>query len=124
VKRSPLKRTASLRRKTWMRSRSNSKYRRRARDLPYMAWVRTLSCAAYGIGPCSGRIEADHAGRRALSQKADDRTCIPLCTQHHRQRGSFAGPFLEWDQVRMRRWLEENVRFYGLLYGVSTQGVG
>lgn len=101
-----MKRGKPLRRKTPLRSRGNTKYRRRARDIPYMKWVRRQPCCAkvHG-GICGGRVEADHAGRRGIGQKADDRSCIALCHRHHVWRTNFAGPFKEWDQMRMREWL-------------------
>lgn len=103
MKRSP------LRRKTPMRRRSVSKYRMRVRDIDYMKWVKRQPCAARWFDPdgCYGVVEADHAGRRGYGQKADDRTCIPLCTNHHELRGSFHGVFKDWDQARMRAWLLE-----------------
>lgn len=105
MKRTTLKRGKPLRRKTWLRSRGDTKYRRRPRDLAYMAWVRTQPCCAKPFGRCYGRVEADHAGTRGYGEKADDNTCIPLCGKHHTQRGSFSGPFRPWDQARMRGWL-------------------
>jgi hypothetical protein len=83
-----------------------SKYKRRERDVDYMLWVRKLPCAAREIDErCDGHVQADHAGRRGMGQKADDRTCIPLCAKHHEQRASFHGPFRDWTQDRMRTWL-------------------
>ena len=109
MKRKPLRRLTPLRRRTWLRSRGDTKYRRRPRDLEYMQWVRTQPCCAVGMvshkSPCDGPIEADHAGRRGMRQKADDRTCIPLCRKHHHERGSFSGGFRDWDQSGMRHWL-------------------
>jgi hypothetical protein len=64
-------------------------YRKRPRDFPFMAWVRSQQCIV-----CEkqhtinfGSIYAHHAGQRAFGRKADDRTCIPLCWRHH-DRGS------------------------------------
>jgi hypothetical protein len=93
-----------------MRRASLSKYRRRIRDLDFMKWVRRQPCAAREFDvACDGHVEADHAGRRGYGQKADDRTCIPLCAKHHEMRGSFHGAFKDWDQARMRAWLERAV---------------
>ena len=108
-----MRRKTPLRRKTWMnrspslRLRTKSKYRRRPRDLEFMRWVRRQPCCARDFDPdrCNGRVEADHAGRRGLGTKADDRSCIPLCQQHHQARGSFSGPFWTWGQAQMRAWL-------------------
>jgi hypothetical protein len=63
-------------------------------------------------GKCSGPIEADHAGRRGLSRKADDRTCIAICRLHHRQRTDFSGPFKTWDQAQMRTFLEDAITWH------------
>lgn len=85
-----------------------SRYRERTRAWDYMGFVKTLPCCAATSnvgGRCSGGIEADHAGRRGIGQKASDYTCIPLCSQHHRWRTDFAGPFRDWDRERMRAWL-------------------
>ena len=70
-----------------------------------MLYVKTLPCVASIIGRCDGVIEADHAGRRGISQKAHDNTCIPLCTKHHRERDAFTGDFKAFDHDRMRGWL-------------------
>ena len=52
-----------------------------ARDTRYLAWIRTLRCAACGRG---GPNEAAHVGRAAMSQKCADYETIPLCHQCHR----------------------------------------
>jgi hypothetical protein len=41
-----------------------------------------------------------------VGHKADDRTCIPLCRKHHRERDHFHGVFKTWDHDQMRRWLD------------------
>ena len=91
--------------------RSTPRRSERVRDPLFLAFVHTLSCAASGIDGhvCEGRIEADHAGRRPLGRKADDRTTIALCSLAHRQRTDFAGPFRSWDGARMRTWLDEQI---------------
>lgn len=106
-----LRRKTPMKRSPFKRARSASAYRRRARDIDYMKWVKRQPCAARGLDPggCYGNVEADHAGRRGYGQKADDRTCIPLCTNHHELRGSFHGVFKTWDQAKMRAWLAETV---------------
>jgi hypothetical protein len=62
--------------------------KRAGKDRAYLEWLHTLSCAAASCyseltSPCSGRITAHHAGDHGFSQKADDRTAIPLCEAHH-----------------------------------------
>lgn len=107
MKRTPLRRSTPLRRKAWRKQRGDTKYRRRPRDGAYMGWVRWQSCCArvFAQTPCYGNVEADHAGRRGIGQKADDRTCIPLCRNHHRERTDFSGAFKGWTQNGMRVWL-------------------
>ena len=95
-------------------------YRRRRRLLVYMAWVKTQPCELAGVegaGHCWGGIEADHAGEKpGLGMKADDSTCIPLCSRHHRHRtvrdGFFRGMTreaeLDW---RMAAVLRTQVRY-------------
>lgn len=60
------------------RSPTNKK---RARDIDYMAWVKTLPCLV-----CAAKApsEAAHTGPRGLGQKAPDSQVIPLCTVDHR----------------------------------------
>lgn len=88
-----------------MPPRRKSSYKRRERDFDYMGWVKQQPCAAATLSACEGPVEADHAGRRGVGQKADDSTCIPLCSSHHRQRTDFSGVFRDWDRERMRYWL-------------------
>lgn len=110
LRRTSLERRTPMRR-TWMRrGRRRNKYARRARDFDYMGWIKTQPCAARFLSPCNGIIEADHAGRRGIGQKAADETCIALCTRHHAERGDFSGPFKSWNQERMRGWLVEQIQ--------------
>ena len=53
-----------------------------ARDTRYLAWIRTLRCAACGASaPC----EAAHTGRDGgKAIKASDYSAIPLCHRCHR----------------------------------------
>lgn len=102
-----------------------SKYARRPRALAYMQWVKTLPCWFYGLAisrieiddaigmaysvpapvtRCDGPIEADHAGDRPLGIKAHDRTCIPLCRKHHRDRTDYRGYFSDLSGEQMRAW--------------------
>jgi hypothetical protein len=109
-----VKRTSRLQRKTELRRggyirhkplAQRSAYARRPRDTPYMLAVKDLGCCARHLGGCYGEVQADHAGRRGLGQKAADDTVIPICRQHHRDRGDFAGVFKKWDQAKMRLFL-------------------
>lgn len=76
----------------------------RKRNPDYMARVRELPCLLSALGDCQGRVEADHTGPRGLSRKADDETCIPLCSLHHHQRTNFTGVFRSFDKDVMRLW--------------------
>lgn len=111
--RSPLRRKTPLRRRARLTSRPRraSSYRRRERDLPFMAWIRRQACIVRvlppdpnRLTPCGGRVEADHLGDRALGRKADDRTCAPLCAQHHRERTDHAGAWRDLDRAGARAW--------------------
>jgi hypothetical protein len=106
VKRSPLKRTRMRRR------RGSTKYSRRTRDFEFMGFVKTLLCSVEEEWPnvdqrptdCGGEIEADHMGDRGLGQKADDRTCAPMCTWHHRERTDHTGSFKHVTRDHERGW--------------------
>lgn len=57
----------------------------RVRDFLYLAWIKTQVCIV-----CERqrdfyprKVYAHHAGARGLSQRADDRTALPLCWRHH-----------------------------------------
>lgn len=119
-----IRRKTPMKRSWIRRAASTSKYRSRARDLDYMKWVKRQPCAARLLDPdgCYGHVEADHAGRRGYGQKADDRTCIPLCSTHHELRGSFHGVFRDWDQARMRAWLAETVEITQAAHTAWTMG--
>lgn len=130
----PLARKTPMKRSPMRRSGRKSKYKRRARDVDFMLWVKKQPCAVRAmmrprtparvvslpaaIGTahdtvvallCYGRVQADHAGRRGIGQKADDKTCIPLCEKHHAARNDFTGMFKTWDQAMMRTWLAKQV---------------
>jgi hypothetical protein len=101
-------RSTPLRRRTWLRPRSRTKkYRRRLRHVDYMLFVKKLACSARHLSPCSGPVEADHVGRRGISQKSDDRLTVPMCQKHHRERHGFCGAFRDFDQERMRQFIAE-----------------
>lgn len=124
MKRCSLKRSTPLRRQFWMKQFADTKYRRRPRDRAYMAWIRRQPCCARETAttPCQGRVEADHAGRRGIGQKADDRTCIPLCRNHHRERTDFSGTFRYHDHESMRAWLAIMVEYHQTMYERVSSG--
>ena len=119
ARRSPLARTGRLpaRRATPRRSE-------RVRNLSYLAWVHTLTCAASGLNGhvCEGPIEADHVGPRPLGRKADDTTCIALCLLAHRQRTDHAGPFRAFTRDDMRRWVAEQLAITAAAWAAHTAG--
>ncbi len=103
-----------MKRSSIRRRRPTPRRSSRVRDTSYLLFVKTLPCAARDIGldtayPCFGEVEADHAGRRPMGRKADDATTIPLCQQHHHDRGSFSGAFKTFNQAGMRAWLAEAI---------------
>lgn len=88
-----------------------SAYARRPRDRAFMMFVRKLPCAVrveppdpLRLTPCTGRVEADHMGDRAVGQKADDTTCVPMCATHHVQRTTHWGCFRNLDREQLRGW--------------------
>lgn len=98
-------------------ARRRSAYASRERDTEYMRFVKTLTCAAssatwaampWHIDPvhvrCRGPIEADHMGARGVGRKADDRTCVPMCQSHHRDRTDHAGLFKHATKDQLRTW--------------------
>ncbi len=99
---SALKRSTPLRRKRWPRRRPPRRLRKG--DPVYLAFVRSLSCAAAGMGPCSGPMEAHHAGRRGVGQKSSDRETCGLCRGHHRHLTDHTGPFKGWTREQRRLW--------------------
>lgn len=111
-----MKRSKPLRRKTPLRARGKTSYRRRPRDLDVMRRVRKLPCIVRACAEsspggirfttCRGRVQADHAGERAFGRKAPDDTTIPLCTKHHRERTDYTGMFKGMTADTMRAWCD------------------
>lgn len=88
----------------------------------YLAWIHTQPCCAVGLPghACGGRIEADHAGERPLGRKADDDTCIAICSQGHRERTDHSGPFKHWSRDEMRAWLDGQIAAHRAKYHAPT----
>jgi hypothetical protein len=85
-----------LKRSRMRRGKGRTAYARRPRDVGRMLFVKSLYCyvgSVYGSEDCSRVIEAHHAGKRGLGQKAPDDTCIPLCRRHHQQATDYSGFF-------------------------------
>ncbi len=78
-------------------------------DPEYLARVRALECRAAGLSPCLGAVEAHHAGRRGLGQRAHDHTAIPLCHGHHMAWHDARGPFASWVRAKRQEWTEEQI---------------
>lgn len=114
----PLKRGASLKRKTRLRPRSKTKkYARRVRDTDFMAFIAKQPCDLSFTGKCYGRVQVDHAGDRAYGQKSADNETIPLCRSHHGERtDGNRGYFKGWNGERMREWRRARVYHYQKLY--------
>lgn len=81
-------------------------------DRAYLLFVKGLRCCAPGApNGCSRGVEAHHAGRRGVGQKAADDTAIPLCSAHHRGPGwhDHRGPFLGWTAPERREWADSRI---------------
>ncbi len=119
MKRTPLARKTPLRRRTRLRPVGKTKYRRRARQWDFMAFVLEQTCTLQGVdgaGVCWGRVQADHAGTRGLGVKAPDDTCIALCTKHHGNRTDYRGYFKDWKADQMRTWCDLQIYLTQSLY--------
>lgn len=79
-----------------------------ARDAAYRRWIKSLPCLACGrnwnVDPC------------AISQKASDYTCIPLCRDCHR-----AYDRAPYDFQAVKGWdMAELLGFFWHLYELKT----
>lgn len=119
VKRSPLKRSTPMKRAPMKRRPKSTSYSRRPRDFDRMGWIKTLRCACAVVwsdrrhtpswlggapGPCSGPVEAHHAGVHGLGQKPADDSCIPLCRHHHRILTDRRECFANWYPGTLKTW--------------------
>jgi hypothetical protein len=104
TRRTSLRRKGPLRARTRIKAKRSKPRRGPQRHSGYVEWVRTQPCRAMAGGGCQGRVHAHHAGERGLGQKADDRSCIPLCAQHHRDWHDCAGQFRGWSHVGRWAW--------------------
>lgn len=115
MKRTPLRRTKSIRR--FIPKAERSKYALRERDTPRMLFVKTMLCSVVEEWPdphrqptrCWGPIEADHAGPRGLSQKCADEEVIPLCKGHHGERTDHNGSFKYTKKLEVREWRQRAI---------------
>lgn len=62
-------------------AKASALHNRPFRSYPYRRWIASLPSAVSGNTPC----DPCHTGPHPFGQKADDRTCIPLTRDEHRQ---------------------------------------
>lgn len=86
--------------RSWSKPRRDPLYRRFIKSLPCFACGQT-----WQVDPC-------HTGPHAISQKADDYTCIPLCRKCHDRYDKAPYDF----QARMRWDMPEVLAFFQHLY--------
>lgn len=141
MKRSPLRRKTSLKRKPMRRKLRSTKYSRRERDFDRMAWCKTLPCAVVKLdvleGPagrlgrmllCDGPVEAHHAGEHGVGQKAPDDTVVPLCVLHHKELTDRRGCFAGWPPHALKEWelalIERYQGYYDVYRSTSLWDAG
>lgn len=79
-------------------------------NLPRLLWTkRQAGCAPDAPSGCTGVVEAHHAGRRGVGQKAHDESAIPLCINHHWDWHGHRGPFRGWLNGQRRVWSDERI---------------
>jgi hypothetical protein len=105
MKRSPLRRTASLSRRARLKPRRATPRRSsRVVDPQFLAVVRTLPCCAPWLPRCTSPAEAHHAGYRGIGQKSSDTEAIPLCRTHHSDWHDCRGVFAGWSKESRAEW--------------------
>lgn len=122
MRRSPLKRTARLKRRTRVTPRRATPRRSsRVRDRAYLLWVKSLPCAASGLDPnCEGVVEAAHMGARGLGQKCSDREAGPLCVRHHRAPGvAVLHPWIDWSKAERTEWFQQVIENTLAIWGAG-----
>lgn len=107
--------------------KKKSAYKTRERDFEFMGFVRRQPCIVAvlppdpnRITPCGGYTEADHLGARPVGRKAEDRTCAPLCRDHHRQRTDHSGAFRNLVQAELREWRTKALELVALAWAASS----
>lgn len=71
----------------------------------FVGWVKRQRCCAGERGRCQGGIEAHHAAiRSGLALRGHDRTCVPLCSLHHRNWHDASGVFREMRKPERHDW--------------------
>lgn len=111
MKRTPLKRKTPMKRQWIKRSSKKNSYAKRPRFTDHMVWVKTLPCVALDLDghACSGPVEADHAGVRAMGRKCHDFETIPLCKAAHDARPGRRYPFDLMTRSAFREWLDTKI---------------
>lgn len=147
MKRSPLRRKTSMKRRSNPTKRAPRRVGREDANAgqEYMARVRLLACCApyekvrwpgstivqfVLVKACSGAMHAHHAGRRpGVGLKCSDFETVPLCAAHHDALHGLRNEFKDWDKARLRRWssarIAETQRTLGLdptRAGTSKEG--
>lgn len=98
---------------------------KRERDWAFISWIKRQACIVcemHSFKLFTQRFnpsQAHHAGHRGLSQRADDRTCIPLCWTHHDRNSphsihTLGRKFWEFYQLDRAQVIEEMQRRYEL----------
>jgi hypothetical protein len=77
-------------------------------DRAYVTWIRSQPCAVRSR-ECRGPVQAHHAGRRALSRRAHDETCVPLCMHSPRSLPPALPPF-DGGKDSRRTWADTTIR--------------
>lgn len=114
MKRSPIRRTSQIQRRTPINPRRDRPRRGHVIDESYLAWVRTRPCCARGMGdPCWGRIDPHHAGIWGATN--DDRAAIPLCRRHHRAIEWRLRP-CDWTRPYRRSWVGAQIVLHRAMY--------
>lgn len=120
-----------MRRTRMKRQRGTTSYSRRERDTPRMLWAKTQTCAVVELAaelgalwlgppvdPCFGVIEAHHAGRRGVSQKAPDDTVMPLCKHHHDGLDEHNSVWMGWPRYTRQPWFDAAIAIYQARYAL------
>ena len=81
------------------------------KDPKYLQWIRSRPCI-FESARCQGPTEAHHATGAGMGLKTSDRSAMPLCTLHHRQRHDHTGPFHKMTKAERRCWEREMVVKY------------
>ncbi len=110
----PLKRSTPLRAKRWgIATKPPRRLSRPGSDPAYLRWIRTLPCCVAemeGAGPCEGRMEANHAGRKpGMGLKCSDHETLAKCSRHHRMWTDHAGVFAGWTKEERRAWADVEI---------------